>query len=81
MKNIVFCKTCLTSSGRPRVEFNNDGICNACIHSKAKSETNWQERGLQFKALIEELKRKAKGPYHCVVPWSGAKTAQRLHIS
>ncbi len=78
MKNIVFCKTCLTSSGRPRVEFNNDGICNACIHSKAKSETNWQERGLQFKALIEELKRKAKGPYHCVVPWSGGKDSSTV---
>jgi len=28
--NIVFCKNCLMPSTRPRIEYNAEGICNAC---------------------------------------------------
>lgn len=36
--NIKFCKNCFTPNTRPRVVFNNQDICNACLNSKEKKK-------------------------------------------
>mgnify|MGYP003324864715 CR=1 FL=1 len=33
---INFCKLCLMPDTRPRIFFDQDGVCNACLHSKKK---------------------------------------------
>ena len=35
---IKFCKNCLIPNSRPRIIFNKDGICNACIYSEQKKK-------------------------------------------
>ncbi|MDB2363221.1 N-acetyl sugar amidotransferase [Candidatus Pelagibacter bacterium] len=80
---INFCKTCLMPDTRPRIVFNTDGICNACLHSKKKTQINWNKRKEEFDKLIEEIKKNSKknnSTYDCVVPWSGGKDSTSIAL-
>ena len=77
--NIIFCKKCLTPNSRPRVVFDDNGICNACSNSKKKLVINWDERLNEFQALIEPIKKtNAHYKYDCIVPWSGGKDSSTI---
>lgn len=68
---------------RPRIVFNTDGICNACLHSKKKTQINWNKRKEEFDKLIEEIKKNSKknnSTYDCVVPWSGGKDSTSIAL-
>ena len=56
-------------STRPRISFNNEGVCNACL---------WKKKlliGLREKELIDLLDkhRSKEGNFDCLVPVSGGK--------
>ena len=34
--NVKFCKSCTMSNQRPRIQFDNEGICSACKFSEYK---------------------------------------------
>ena len=73
---INFCKNCIMPDSRPRIIFNNYGICNACINSEKKSLIDWEKREREFIELIENIKKNSlsnNSYYDCVVPWSGGK--------
>ena len=73
---INFCKKCIMPDSRPRIVFNNMGICNACLNSEKKFLTDWKKRQREFVELIENIKNnsiKNNLYYDCVVPWSGGK--------
>ncbi len=78
---IKFCKTCIMPDSRPRIVFNNKGICNACSNSNEKSKIDWKIRENEFYELIEKIKEKShqnKSYYDCVVPWSGGKDSSSI---
>ena len=78
---IKFCKNCLTPDSRPRIIFNKDGVCNACIYSKQKEKINWDERKKEFIKIVEKIRKDSKkknSPYDCVVPWSGGKDSTSI---
>ncbi|MDA9753179.1 N-acetyl sugar amidotransferase [Candidatus Pelagibacter sp.] len=73
---INFCKKCIMPDSRPRIVFNNLGICNACLNSEKKFLTDWKKREQEFFVLIENIKKNSSKNnlfYDCVVPWSGGK--------
>lgn len=72
MSNVFWCKTCLNMSTRPRIEFNEDKICNACQWSQEKKTFNWDARWKELESLIEKY-RSTDGGYDCIVPVSGGK--------
>ena len=74
---VKFCKTCLTPNSRPRVVFDDNGICNACLNAQDKQVIDWKSRETQFKDLANEL-RKSDLNYHCIVPWSGGKDSSTI---
>jgi len=68
---------------RPRIVFNNNGICNACINSDKKKKINWEIRKNEFINLIQEikkLKKNANSKYDCIVPWSGGKDSTSIAL-
>ncbi len=70
-------------NSRPRIVFNEKGICNACLHSKKKEKINWNERKLEFLELVNKIKfdtKKNNRLYDCVVPWSGGKDSTSIAI-
>lgn len=58
-------------STRPRIEFNEDKICNACQWKKEKESLNWTKREEE---LINILKKfNFNKDFNCIVPVSGGK--------
>ena len=78
---INFCKKCIMPDSRPRIVFNNAGICNACLNSEKKLLTDWKKKKQEFVELIENIKKnssKKNSNYDCVVPWSGGKDSSSI---
>ena len=74
---VTFCKTCLMPDTRPRIEFDDDGICNACHTAEKKKLIDWEARRQEFHQLVDQYRGK-DGAYDCVVPWSGGKDSSAI---
>lgn len=74
---VRFCQRCLMPDTRPRVEFDAEGICNACRNAEQKQSIDWAARRAEFLDYVARY-RPAKGPYDCVVPWSGGKDSSYI---
>ncbi len=72
MSDFHRCKKCLMVSTRPRITFNEKGVCNACQWAEAKKTVNWEERQEQFKRICDSF-YKSSLECDCIVPWSGGK--------
>lgn len=74
---VRYCKRCLTPNTRPRIEFNANGVCNACLNADQKIEIDWDARRKEFLTYIDRFRPK-EGPYDCIVPWSGGKDSSAI---
>ncbi|MDA9660381.1 N-acetyl sugar amidotransferase [Pseudomonadota bacterium] len=70
--NLKWCSNCLAMSTRPRISFNNDGLCNACVWSETKKTLNWDKRLQALEKLLKKHRRN-DGNFDCLVPCSGGK--------
>lgn len=81
--NILICKSCVTPSSRPRVYFNDEGICNACTGAEEKKKIDWEKRKKEFLVLVEDIKKYSKknnNNYDCIIPWSGGKDSTSIAL-
>ena len=70
---LQYCRKCVMSNQRPRIVFDDEGICNACRYWERKDATiNWQARELQLQDLCNRFRR-TDGRYDVIVPSSGGK--------
>ena len=93
---VTFCKKCVISNQRPSstiefknekgekkkvINFNEDGICSACIyHNEKETGIDWEDRNLKLKNLLDKYRSK-DGSYDVIVPGSGGKdSAFTSHI-
>ncbi|HEX5425743.1 MAG TPA: N-acetyl sugar amidotransferase [Candidatus Acidoferrales bacterium] len=77
MKTIIYCKNCLMPNSRPRIEFDQNGVCNACRNAEQKNMIDWTARKAEFLQLVDHY-RSRNGSYDCVVPWSGGKDSSAI---
>ena len=75
-----YCKKCLMPSSRPRIVFDNDGICNGCATATSKKVTDWEERKLELVHLLDSKSREKHDNYDCVVAWSGGKDSSAVAL-
>ncbi len=66
-----YCKLCVTPQTRPRIEFDNEGVCNACRYAETKKNIDWKKKAQELKDIVKKYKR-SEG-YDCIVPVSGGK--------
>lgn len=59
-------------STRPRISFNERGLCNACVWAEKKKNLDWAGRESQLARLLD-AHRRTDGSFDCVVPVSGGK--------
>ena len=69
---VFWCKSCLNMSTRPRIEFDINGVCNACQWKEQKKTTDWASRENELKDLLSWSKSRSRG-FDCIVPVSGGK--------
>ena len=79
---IKICNHCLYPETKPDLEFDENGVCSACLAYDKRAGINWDERGQEFLELIEEYRRDDDDNYDCVIPVSGGKdsTFARLYV-
>ncbi len=72
---VKFCKKCVMSNQRPRISFNDEGVCSACQYSEKKDlDFDWDKREVELKKLLDKHRR-SDGRYDVIVPCSGGKDA------
>jgi len=72
-KEVVYCKNCTMSNQRPRIRFNERGICSPCIFHEYKTKfIDWDKREKELAALCDKH-RKEDGSWDVIVPSSGGK--------
>lgn len=72
-KEIRFCKRCTVSNQRPRITFDEEGVCSACNYCDFKrTKIDWEERERELIAVCDKY-RKSNGEYDVIVPCSGGK--------
>lgn len=92
---VNFCKKCVMSNQRPAstIEFNHtkeskkttlnfdkDGVCDACRHGEHKNSIDWGKREKELLELLDQH-RSRDGSYDCIVPGSGGKdSAYQSHV-
>ena len=76
-RSIEYCKKCLMPSTRPRIRFNKQSICNACIFLSNQKKTNWNKREKEIKKICNKFRSVNKN-YDCIVPWSGGKDSSYI---
>ncbi len=62
---------------RPRIEFDEEGVCNACRYAELKATIDWDARRAELLELIEPHRSK-DGSWDCLVPWSGGKDSSAI---
>ncbi len=71
--NVKFCNRCVVSNQRPRIRFDDDGICSACQFAEKKAKTiDWRLRENLLIKLLEKHRRR-DGQFDVIVPASGGK--------
>lgn len=72
-KEVRFCKRCVVSNQRPRIVFDEEGVCSACRFAYEKYHViDWEERERQLLELLDRHRRQ-DGSWDVVVPCSGGK--------
>ncbi|MGX4803497.1 N-acetyl sugar amidotransferase [Bradyrhizobium guangdongense] len=70
---VRFCKLCTVSNQRPRISFDEHGVCSACNFARFKREKiDWAERERELIDLCNRFRR-SDGEFDVIVPCSGGK--------
>tara|TARA_B100002052_G_scaffold186518_1_gene169910 strand:+ start:11564 stop:12796 length:1233 start_codon:yes stop_codon:yes gene_type:complete len=92
---VKFCSKCVMSNQRPvsaiefehninskkdTLNFDENGICDACNMSEIKKSIDWKKREEELLRLLDKYRRN-DGYYDCLIPGSGGKdSAFQAHI-
>ncbi|MFH1995883.1 MAG: N-acetyl sugar amidotransferase [Candidatus Omnitrophota bacterium] len=82
---VKYCKRCVISNQRPRIVFDEKGVCNACNFAEKKRATiDWKRREKELRDLCDRYRRN-DGSFDVIVPSSGGKdsaiTAHQLKFT
>ena len=68
-----YCKQCLYPDTKPQLEFNNEGVCSACINFAKKSTIDWNKKRDELEQILKKYSSKNENNYDCIIPVSGGK--------
>jgi len=72
-EEVMFCKKCVMSNQRPRITFDEDGICGGCRNTtEHKNKIDWDAREAALVKLLDQHRSK-DGSWDVIVPSSGGK--------
>tara|TARA_Y100000389_G_C17400688_1_gene485151 strand:- start:122 stop:1282 length:1161 start_codon:yes stop_codon:yes gene_type:complete len=71
-EKVIFCKKCVISNQRPKIVFDEEGVCSACRYFEYKKTIDFKQRENELIELCNKY-RSSDHSYDCVVPSSGGK--------
>jgi len=72
---VKFCKKCVISNQRPRIVFDEEGVCSACRYAERKqNDIIWPHREVELVKMLDKYRRN-DGEFDVIVPCSGGKDA------
>ena len=72
-ERVMYCQKCTVSNQRPRIVFDQKGVCSACNYAEYKrTKIDWAERERELVEMCHRY-RKSNGEYDVIVPCSGGK--------
>ena len=77
MNELKICRKCLMLSTRPRLTFNENGVCSACQWAEEKKTLDWGKRKTELERLCDKY-RKNDGAPDVIVPVSGGKDSSMV---
>ncbi|MGO9571947.1 MAG: N-acetyl sugar amidotransferase [Desulfomonilaceae bacterium] len=70
---VKYCTKCVISNQRPRITFDESGVCSACRYAERKQSLfDWEMRDRELRELLDKHRSK-DGSFDVVVPSSGGK--------
>lgn len=66
------CVKCILPDNYPGISFDENGKCNFCQNFEDSPEPDWDEKYIELKKIVDEIKRQNL-KYDVIVPWSGGK--------
>ncbi|HDZ73719.1 MAG TPA: N-acetyl sugar amidotransferase [Aurantimonas coralicida] len=86
-QEVRFCTRCVVSNQRPRIRFDDYGVCSACQYAERKKYgrkhtdgkrwgIDWAAREAELKALLDKHRRSSG--YDVIVPCSGGKDSSMI---
>jgi N-acetyl sugar amidotransferase len=77
-REIRFCRKCVVSNQRPRIQFDEEGVCSACRYAEIKNnKIDWAAREKELREVCDQYRRK-DGRFDIIVPASGGKDSARV---
>src|SRR5689334_2711103 len=73
MAKLIYCKSCLMPNTRPRIQFDEHGVCNACTWAIEKKTIDWAPRWKELEILCEKYRARNNRSHDVIVPYSGGK--------
>lgn len=58
---------------KPHLQFNDDGVCDACRHYEEREEVDWNVRKQELIGVLDKYRSKDGSNWDCVIPVSGGK--------
>ena len=52
-KKVEWCKRCVISNQRPRIKFDDEGICAACNNRNSRHGIDWEARHIELMKLLQ----------------------------
>ena len=72
-EKIIYCKKCVVSNQRPRITFNENGVCSACLWTEFKRTViDWDKKEKELEKVCDKFRSK-DGSWDVIIPGSGGK--------
>jgi len=68
-----YCVKCLFPDTKPDLNFDDKGVCDACIAAEEKEKIDWNARRKELEEILNRYKKKDGTNYDCIIPVSGGK--------
>ena len=76
-----YCKKCVMPDTRPGIEFNEEGICSACVTAEKMKTTDWSSRMAELETLCDKYRGMNGDSWDCAIAVSGGKDSHyQVHV-
>lgn len=76
-----YCKRCVMPDTRPGIQFNEDGICSACVAYERRKTIDWKARWNEFEIICDKYRGMNGNGYDCAIAVSGGKDSHfQVHL-